>query len=164
MKKQRSILDRSSLKPRHYIFLTLLAMIVAWGLFHAYFVKRLNAEGTANPFFPHLVGQSAWFQTVKSGLTTHLLEADATPFLSETGVIQIAVVRTSGSATAGTITVYTQVAPTDTVYTPIASATYPLTATASKVSDRIYVGPGYHKLVVNSAAGTFVFALNVKDF
>jgi len=119
---------------------------------------------TDYPVFPPGIGQKAWFTTVKSGLTGNLTEANASAFLSGTGIIQIGVKVNSGSATAGTITVYTQLADGDTVYAVLPTATFSLTASASKVSDPIQIGPGYHKLVVSSAAGTFNFDLTVKDF
>jgi phage tail sheath gpL-like len=156
--------DKCDLKVRHVVFLLALAVIVAWALFHGEIVKRVSAEGTANQFYPHVVGQSAWFQTLGSAITTEVIEANATPFLSETGMIQIAVIVNSGSATGGTITVYTKVSSTDTVYVAIPSATYTLTASASKVSDKITVGPGYHKLVVTTPTGTFNITLKVRDF
>lgn len=157
-------MNKNTFNARHVIFLAVLAVILAWGLFRGQIVQRLNAEGTANQFWPHDVGQSAWFRTIESAITTNLLEADATAFLSETGIIQIGIDVTSGSATAGTITVYTQMAEADTVYSIIPTATFSLIASANKVSDIINIGPGYHKLVVSGAVGTFNFNLTVRDF
>lgn len=127
-------------------------------------VSLLAINVLSDPVFVPGIGQKAWFTTVKSALAADLLEANATSFLSETGIIQIAIKVTSGSATAGTITVYTQVLSTDTVYIAIPTATYSLITSTSRVSDKITVGPGYHKLVVSGAVGTFNFNLLVRDF
>jgi hypothetical protein len=125
---------------------------------------RATPESSLPNFAPHPVGQSAWFRTVASGITGNIAESAATPFLSETGIIQIAVIVNSGSASGGTITVYSQVKQGDAVYVAVPSATYGLMASSSAISDTIVVGTGYHKLVVSGASGTFNFDLAVRDF
>jgi len=126
--------------------------------------ELLVAETGTHQFTPKIVGQSANFTTVEAGLTAGLAETAASPFMSETGIIQIAINRTSGSATAGVITVYTRLEDGDTVFVAVPSATFSLITAASKVSGRLNVGPGYHKLVVTDQAGTYNFDLMVRDF
>ena len=138
------------------------AVVAALGL--GAFLIRAIPESVSPPFAPHVVGQSPWFKTVASGITGDVAESAATPFASETGIIQIAIKVTSGSASTGTITVHTQLADGDTTYAAIPTATCSLVTSASKVSDKITVGTGYHKLVVSGAAGTFNFDLGVRDF
>lgn len=139
-----------------------MAVVAAFAL--GAFLIRAIPESVSPPFSPHVVGQSPWFKTVASGITGNVAESAATPFSSETGIIQIAIKVTSGSATAGTITVHTQLADGDTTYVAIPTATCSLITSESLVSDKITVGTGYHKLVVSGATGTFNFDLGVKDF
>ena len=152
---------QKSMKTKRALSAILLGGVLACG---GFWLFRATPESTLPNFAPRGVGQSAWFQTVASGITGNVAESAATPFLSETGIIQVAVIVNSGSASAGTITACTQVKQGDAVYVPVAYATYSLVASASIVSDPISVGTGYHKLVVSGATGTFNFDLGVRDF
>lgn len=152
---------QKSMKTKRALSAILLGGILACGGFWFF---RATPESSLPNFAPRGVGQSAWFQTVASGITGNVAESAATPFLSETGIIQVAIIVNSGSATAGTVAVYTQVKQGDAVYVAVPSATYGLMASSSAISDTIVVGTGYHKLVVSGATGTFDFDLAVRDF
>ena len=106
------------------------------------------------------------FDWVETGLVGNLLEADALPFTTMTGVIKIAIRRTAGGgATAGVITLYQQAVgdPPDAVYTELPGAQYSLVTATSRISQGIEVGSGTYKFVVTGFAGALTYDLGFQD-
>lgn len=141
-------------KRQRIIGLALIAFLLA-------FVAIQSGDTAPGP----AASRAVYFTTREAGLAGNLAEAAATGFWSGSGVIQISILKNSGTgATAGVITVYQLREAGDAVYVEIPAAQYSLISNGHRISPPIDLGAqGYFKLVVSGFAGVYNYDLLVRD-